>query len=242
MKKWTIYMYTFPNGKRYVGATSRPLIHRQGSLNKNWENYKRCKLLYDAIQEYGIDSIEQTILFQGEIEDSEARYLESFYIEKYKTNARKYNNPSYGYNQTDGGEGVGEKVISGERREELRQQVRKFHEAKIGTHPTEESRKRMSESHLGQTRGIMPTETRKKISAKNTKKEPKITKSTTRGEQLKIPVIVENVNTGEKKLYDSSVAVSRFFGVCRGTVTRWIKGDRRPPEGYLVYKQSEVMA
>lgn len=242
MRKWTIYMYTFPNGKKYIGATSRPLSHRQGSLNRNWENYKRCKLLYDAIQEYGVDSIEQTILFQGKIEDSEASHLESFYIEKYKTNAKKYNNPSYGYNQTDGGEGVGEKTISDKRREELRQQVKKYHEERIGTHPTEDSRKRMSESHMGQTRGIMPTETRKKISAKNTKKERRVTKSTTRGEQMKIPVIVENVITGERTLYDSSVAVSRVFDVQRGTVTRWIKGDRRPPKGYLVYKQSEVMA
>ena len=93
INRWTIYMYTFPNGKRYIGATTRTLVQRQGI---DWSKYKRCKLLYDAIQEFGTENIEQTILFEGLMENRIASELESFFIEAYKTNANRYSDPSYG--------------------------------------------------------------------------------------------------------------------------------------------------
>ena len=77
LNRWTIYMYTFPNGKRYVGATTKPLIHRQGS---DWSRYKRCRLLYEAIQEFGPECIEQTILFEGLMENRLAAELEAFTV------------------------------------------------------------------------------------------------------------------------------------------------------------------
>ena len=49
INRWTIYMYTFPNGKRYIGATTRSLSQRRGV---DWSKYKRNKILTNAIQEF----------------------------------------------------------------------------------------------------------------------------------------------------------------------------------------------
>ena len=232
---WTIYMYTFPNGKKYIGATTRPLIHRQGS---DWSKYKRCKLLYDAIQEFGADSIDQTILFEGLMENRIAAELEAFFIEMYKTNASRYSNPSFGYNQTDGGEGTTKKQISEERKAQLRSQMEAFHKAKLGTHPTEETRRRQSEAHMGQKRGLMPMDQRLKISRTNSIKEREKPRKDTRGP--KISVIMHDPATGETLRFESFNEAGYFFGVKGSTVSRWVGGTRTPPSGYQFLKEADV--
>lgn len=100
-KKYIVYMYTFPNGKRYVGKTSRTLRIRQGH---NWENYDECPALFNAIQKYGIKNIKQEILVEGLMTKDESSEIEKYYIALYKTNCNRYRNPEYGYNLTDGGD------------------------------------------------------------------------------------------------------------------------------------------
>lgn len=232
---WTIYMYTFPNGKKYIGATTRPLIHRQGS---DWSNYKRCKLLYDAIQEFGVDSIDQTILFEGMMENRIAAELEAFFIEMYKTNATRYFNPSYGYNQTDGGEGTTKKQISEERRAQLRSQMDAFHIAKLGTHPTEETRRRQSEAHMGKKYGLMPMDQRLKISRTNTIREREKPRKDTRGP--KIPVIMHDPATEKTLRFESFNEAGYYFGVKGSTVSRWVNGTRTPPSGFQFMKEVDI--
>ena len=137
-------MYTFPNGKRYIGATKRPLHLRQGSMESGWNRYKNCKLLWEAIQEYGVESIVQDILFHGEATNEEAAGLERYYIAEFRTNASRYSNPSYGYNQTDGGESTSEKHLSDARKDVLRRQMALLGKANAGKHPSEETRRRQS--------------------------------------------------------------------------------------------------
>jgi len=100
-KKYIVYMYTFPNGKRYVGKTSRTLRIRQGH---NWENYDECPALFNAIHKYGIENIKQEILVEGMMTKDESSEIEKYYIALYKTNCNRYRNPEYGYNLTDGGD------------------------------------------------------------------------------------------------------------------------------------------
>jgi hypothetical protein len=235
LNRWTIYMYTFPNGKRYVGATTKPLIHRQGS---DWSRYKRCRLLYEAIQEFGPECIEQTILFEGLMENRLAAELEAFFIEFYRTNINKYNNPSYGYNQTDGGEGTQKKELSDERIEQLREQVRLFHEAKTGTHPSEASRRRMSEAHMGQKKGLMPMEQRLRISRTNSFRPKEKPRKDTHGPRK--PVIMHDPNTGITLRFESNNDAGYYFGVNGATVTRWINGTRTPPFGYLFIREADM--
>lgn len=101
-KKFVVYEHLFPNGKRYIGITSkRP--------DKRWENgagYDKIKqpVVYNAIQKYGWSNIEHNILFDG-LSFEEAATKEKELIAKYKTNCARYGN-DYGYNMTDGGEGT----------------------------------------------------------------------------------------------------------------------------------------
>ncbi len=90
-----VYIYTFPNGKRYVGQTSQSLKKRA----KNGEGYKNSPAVYNAINKYGWENITiQTFKCNSK---EEMDTLEKFYIELYKTD-----NTLYGYNLTKGGDGV----------------------------------------------------------------------------------------------------------------------------------------
>ena len=103
-RKWIIYMYTFPNGKRYIGKTFRSLKERQESAE--WIGYRNCPVLWRAICKYKIENIKQDILFESYMTDEYSSRLEMICISLFKTNCNKYSNPSYGYNETDGGEGT----------------------------------------------------------------------------------------------------------------------------------------
>ena len=100
-KNYIIYMYTFPNGKRYVGKTSKTLKARQGH---NWENYDECPALFNAIKKYKPENIKQEVLAEGLMTKDESSEIEKYYIALYKTNCNRYRDPEYGYNLTDGGD------------------------------------------------------------------------------------------------------------------------------------------
>lgn len=81
------------NGKMYIGQTWYELSIRSNAGN----GYKGCTLLWNAIKKYGWQNFRyEFITFCGTQEIS--NYLENFFIEKYKSNNRKY-----GYNLRNGG-------------------------------------------------------------------------------------------------------------------------------------------
>lgn len=89
-----VYIYTFPNGKKYVGQTTQSIKER----SKNGEGYIESPAVYAAIKKYGWDNI---IVSTYPCKDKdEMNELEQFYIKVYKT----YDN-RYGYNLTLGGDG-----------------------------------------------------------------------------------------------------------------------------------------
>ena len=236
INKWTIYMYTFPNSKRYIGATTRPLSQRQGP---EWLKYRNNKLLFDAIQKYGVDSIEQTVLFEGLMENRIAAELEAFFIEAYKTNAMRYNNPSYGYNQTDGGEGTTQKEhgeMSEERLTKLREQIRYLQLERLGSHPSEEVRRKQSEAQW-KKRGAIPLEVRKERanrrkmynSINGVKKVPH-----------KIPVVVHNTLTGETLRFSSITVTAKHYGLKECFVSDMINGRRASPSGYIFVSEDNA--
>lgn len=58
-KKYVVYLLTFPNGKQYCGYPSN--IKRRWS--RKGQEYKKCPLVYKAIQKYGWDNIQKEILY-----------------------------------------------------------------------------------------------------------------------------------------------------------------------------------
>ena len=100
MGKGVIYLYTFPNGKVYVGQTRRnpEIRHREhfdpktGPLNRSfWEAYQeQGKPRYEIIEELCSDDAEELV--------HKLNSRETFYIDYYKAI-----NPEYGYNVKSAG-------------------------------------------------------------------------------------------------------------------------------------------
>ena len=111
-------MHVFPNGKKYIGITSK-------TPNGRWEggtgyNQIRQPMMYNAIQKYGWENVEHIILFKN-LSYEEASQKEIELIAKYKTNCRKYGS-DYGFNMTDGGDGTTGHVVSEETKQKMSQQ------------------------------------------------------------------------------------------------------------------------
>ena len=100
-KKFCVYEHLFPNGKRYIGITSKKPTTR-------WENgsgYDKDHqpVMYNAIQKYGWDNIQHNILYDN-LTEQEAKQKEKELIQYYHTFIRDPN--CMGYNMTLGGEGT----------------------------------------------------------------------------------------------------------------------------------------
>lgn len=142
-KTYCIYVHTFPNGKRYVGQTCI-------DPKKRWREGKRYSgLMKKAIDKYGWENIIHEILYT-ELDADTANRIEMELIAEMKTT-----DPAHGYNITAGGDGYKGTTHTKATRESLR---RKAHEqwkrqrVEGYTPPpiTEEHRKHLSESHIGQ--------------------------------------------------------------------------------------------
>lgn len=118
------------NNKVYIGITCQKPISTRW---KNGNGYKKSPLFYNAIQRYGWNNFEHIILFEN-LTKEEAEQREQSLIKKYKSDKRKY-----GYNIQKGG---GITNLS-----ELTKYKLKM--CNIGKHHSEETKKKMSLSHIG---------------------------------------------------------------------------------------------
>ena len=95
MRKFWVYIHTCPNGKKYVGITTR--IKPEYRWGRNGKGYYQNEHFYRAILKYGWDNITHEVF---EVDSAEEMYrkeveLISFYHS---------NDPEYGYNNSVGGE------------------------------------------------------------------------------------------------------------------------------------------
>ena len=155
MSYW-VYVHTCPNGKRYVGVTTK--LKPEYRWGKNGEGYCQNKHFYSAILKYGWDNIEHEVF---EVDSKEEMYrkeveLISFYHS---------NDPEYGYNNSSGGESghLGCKHSEGARKKMSKarkgkptwnkgkpcseETKRKIAETLKGRHPSEEARKHIAEAN-----------------------------------------------------------------------------------------------
>lgn len=147
MNNYILYVHIAPNGKKYIGITSR-------NPKKRWANgkgYKNNMYFCRAIEKYGWKNIEHIILFTN-LTKEEAEKKEIELIAKYKTTNRKF-----GYNINNGGNCVG--TISEETKI-------KISIANKGKKVSEETREKMRKANLGKHHS---QETREKMSKNNTK-------------------------------------------------------------------------
>lgn len=100
MDNWTVYKHTTPSNKFYFGITNC------SDLNKRWLNglgYRTQKVFFRAIIKYGWDNIKHEIIKTG-LSLEEAKELEKYLINKYKTNVTEFKRGANGYNMTPGGD------------------------------------------------------------------------------------------------------------------------------------------
>ena len=203
MDTWTIYMYQFPNGKKYIGKTKRRLSRRQGGIN--FKGYQKCTLVYRAMQKYGFENIHQTILFKGQMTSEQSNRLEQMCILLFKTNVYKYNDPEFGYNLTDGGEGQnGRKLVGSELERSLRQ-LDEYRDIWRGSHHSQKAKEKMRQAKLGKRRG----------ESNNSKKVKAI-----------------HPETGDVIIFDCSLDVADYFHVTKTMVCRWLRHGVTPRNGY----------
>lgn len=226
---WIIYMYTFPNGKRYIGKTKRTLSERQGY---NFTRYDSCTVLWNAIQKYGIENIQQEVLFENDMTDEYASRLEQICILLFKANCNKFSNPKFGYNLTDGGDGLIGWHPDEERLKVLRAQMYEFAEKRKGTHPSEETRKKLSNAKKGKKRGPMLESTKQKISKSNSRENMSEETRIRRSKSKKKQVVITHRETEEKIIFNSCEEASEYFHVSCATISRWCKNLRNPSVNY----------
>lgn len=148
-KNYKLYVHISPSGKKYYGITSQ-------EPNRRWQNgngYKYNEYFTRAINKYGWDNFEHTILF-SELTKEEAEAMEQTYIALHNTT-----NPKYGYNLTKGGEGT----LGWQPNESWRRKQSEINSGKgnpmygkesafRGKHHTEEAKQKMSEANKGHNR------------------------------------------------------------------------------------------
>lgn len=109
---FTVYMHINKiNNKKYIGITSKKPEDRWGLDGNNY----RSQHFNRAIQKYGWDSFEHTILYK-DLSEEEAKQLEIKLIEEYNTM-----DPDFGYNRTIGGDGQVKYRTDRERKQALKE-------------------------------------------------------------------------------------------------------------------------
>lgn len=148
-RKSCVYMHTNKiNGKKYIGWTSR--LPEERWRNNGYEylqtdkngNYKH-KHFGPAINLYGWENFDHVIVYEY-LTEEEAKQKEKELIAQYDTI-----NPEKGYNLTLGGDGT----VGYQHTDEAKEKMSKAKQGKkpwnYGISPTEETLKKLRESHLG---------------------------------------------------------------------------------------------
>ena len=151
---YCVYKHTSPNNKVYIGITSM-------NPKQRWANGKgyKTQMFYCAIEKYGWENFKHDILFEN-LTKNEAEQKERELIAYYKSNHK-----DYGYNIDNGGNSFGS-------HSEATKQ--KFSQNMIGDNRnkgrihTEESKRHMSEAHMGKN---LTDEAKRKLSEFHTGKK-----------------------------------------------------------------------
>lgn len=144
-QKWIVYIHTNKiNNKKYIGQTGRSLEDRSGA---NGNGYKHNPRFWRAIQKYGWDNFKHEVI-ADKLTKEEADKIEKELIKKFKTQDRQY-----GYNITDGGEGVSGWVPSDEWLQKNKERNQGENNPMYGRTHTEQARQRQSLAKQGRFEG-----------------------------------------------------------------------------------------
>lgn len=143
-RQWCVYIHTNKiNNKAYIGITNnikrRWGINGRGYLAKNPDGSYHQPLFANAINKYNDwENDWDHYIFADNLTQDDAKRIEVLLIALYKTNGLKYRNPDYGYNMTDGGDGMSGYICSDETKHRIS-------ESKKGKKLSEEHKEKLRE-------------------------------------------------------------------------------------------------
>lgn len=134
-----VYKHTSPNGKVYIGITSKKPKERWA----NGQGYISNPHFYRAIKKYGWENFEHEILYEG-LTEEQANIIEQMMISAYKsTNRHK------GYNISLGGGAMTGRKHTESAKCKMREKAKGRKVWCEGLKLSDEHRKHLSESHKG---------------------------------------------------------------------------------------------
>lgn len=167
---WTVYRHITPNGKSYIGITSKKPEDRW--RNGNGYNQKTQQIFYKAIKKYGWNNIKHEIL-DTNLTEYEAKCLEEYYIFSYRTYVGF--SDCNGYNCTLGGEGTVGFTFSESTIKRMSEVKKGKPSPRKGATLNDETKKKIGESnkgHIPWNKGIPHTEEEKIKMSKSKKGKP----------------------------------------------------------------------
>ena len=154
-RQWCVYIHISPSNKAYIGITCQNPSERWGKNGAQYCRGAQPRFQY-AIQKYGWDNFEH-IIWANDLTEEEANHIEILLISLFKTNSRRYRNPEYGYNMTDGGGGMSGHHDSEETRKKKSDASKKMWQS-------DGFKEKMIEIHTGIKRGPRQQEFKDKMS------------------------------------------------------------------------------
>lgn len=235
-KLYTVYMHVNKeNNKKYIGITSQ-------NVYKRWQNgygYKTNPYFWRSIEKHGWDNFDHIILYEG-LSERDAKNTEIRLIQQYNTKQPN------GYNLTDGGDNVSNKLHSIETRqkisnalkgrkltEEQKNKIKKAISGKnnpfYGKKWTEEHRNKIKESK----KNYKPSEeTRKKMSESRKNEKSKCAKK-----------VYQYCLDGTfvKEWFSASMA-ARELKLSQGNISAVCRGERNQCGEYMwrFYKEEKI--
>ena len=141
-------MFTSPSGHKYIGQTCN--LQKRITSHKNIKN-SRCSVFNRAIKKYGFENFDLEILKEN-LSQEEAHKYEEYYIKSYNTiSPNGYNLTSGGLNYTRSTE-TSQKMSKSKKGIKIHDETskQKIREYQTGKHRSDETKKKMSYSKIGE--------------------------------------------------------------------------------------------
>lgn len=218
-KNYVVYMHISPNGKRYIGITSKKPEYRWN----NGKGYKNNAHFFNAILKYGWNNF-QHIIVKENLTKEEACELEQSLIKEYNSN-----NTLKGYNQSIGGEGGTLGYKHSKESIEKRKAHRDYSTSWAkGKHFTEEHKRKIGESH----KGMKHSEESKAKMSESHKGIAPVWKGQTRPDEYRAKMSKAVICVETNIRYFGLMEAERQTGICHSNISYCLNGKREKAGGY----------
>lgn len=202
---YTVYRHVCPNGKMYIGMTSK-------DPKKRWESkYGKNKRFNDDIQKYGWNNIKHEVLFSGLTqEEAEEKEIELIKLFDSTNPARGYNiakggKSNSGYHHSEQTKNKIKKSLQGKKHTAERIKKQSISQKKLWE--SEGYKEKMRMAHLGKSRG------------KNNPSSKEVCQYSLNDELIKI--------------FESTGEAERITGISHQQISNCCNGKQKTCHGYI---------